>query len=127
MEVDIFRSWQLLGTEFHKVQEAHWRKLPYWIFIPFGMALISSHALVWYHPAGSPLWAIYGVPSAQILSLLLTALFWGQWQAKLSQDPRGSRSPFLFKILRTHWARTLLINAYALLLLAWVLRVVGPG
>ena len=123
MESDIFRSWKLIGTDFHKVQEAHWRKLPYWIFTPVALALVGSVALLWYHPVGSPTWAMWGVFLSQALSLVLTAIFWGQWQAKLSKDPLGSKSPYLTKILRTHWLRTLLINAYALTLLAWVLIV----
>ncbi len=124
MEVDIFRSWKLVGSDFRRVQEVHWRKLPYWIFIPVGLALIGSIILIWYHPIGSPEWAIWGVFITQALSLALTAIFWGQWQAKLSQDPRGSKSPYLTKILKTHWLRTLLINTYALILLFWLLQIV---
>jgi hypothetical protein len=123
MEVDIFRSWKLVGTGFHKLQEVHWRKLPYWIFIPVGLALIGSIILTWYHPVGSPVWAIWGVFLTQVISLILTAIFWGQWQAKLSKDPLGSKSPYLGKILKTHWLRTLLINTCALILLAWVIQV----
>ncbi len=123
-EIDIFRSWRLIGPErFHHVQRTHWRKLPYWIFAPVILALSGSVALIWYHPAGSPLWAIWGVLLCQVLSLLLTAVFWGPWQARLARDLLGSESPYLDKILRTHWVRTLLINAYAGLLLAWVILV----
>ena len=62
MEVDIFRSWKLVGTEnFHTVQELHWKKLPYWIFIPVALAFIGSVILFWYHPINSPSWAVYGV------------------------------------------------------------------
>ena len=124
MEVDIFRSWKLVGADFYTVQQVHWRKLPYWIFTPVGIALAGSIALIWYHPVGSPVWAIWGVPFAQILSLLLTAVMWGPWQAKLAKDPLGAKSPYLAKILATHWIRTFLINASAILLLGWVLRVV---
>jgi len=125
METDIFRSWKLVGNqEFHTVQEVHWRKLPYWIFTPVGLALAGSVALIWYHPLGSPAWAIWGVPSAQSLSLVLTAVYWGPWQARLSKDPLGPRSAYLDKILETHWVRTFLINASALMLLAWVLQLV---
>jgi hypothetical protein len=53
-----------------------------------------------------------------LASHLLTAVMWGPWQAKLSRDDRGSGSPYLAKILSTHWIRTALINAYAFLLLA---------
>ena len=37
-EVDIFRTWKLLDQKsFHDVQEKHWHKLPYWVFIPVGL------------------------------------------------------------------------------------------
>ncbi|MFZ0032732.1 MAG: hypothetical protein WAK84_12765 [Candidatus Cybelea sp.] len=39
--------------------------------------------------------------------------------AALSQDTRGAASPFLERILKTHWVRTALINASGLILLAW--------
>jgi hypothetical protein len=124
MEIDIFRSWKLVGTDFHIVQKVHWKKLPYWIFTPVGLAFVGSVLLFWYHPEGSPALAIWSTFIFQTLSLMLTAIFWGPWQAKLSRDPLGSRSTYLAKILKTHWIRTLLINAYAFTLLAWVLWVV---
>lgn len=43
MEVDIFRSWKLMdGESFDAVRKAHWKKLPYWIFTPVGVALGGS-------------------------------------------------------------------------------------
>jgi hypothetical protein len=124
MEVDIFRSWKLVRPEdFRVVQDAHWKKLPYWIFAPVGLALIGSIILLWHHPAGSPVWAILGTPLCQLTSLILTAVFWGRWQAKLSRDPLGSRSPYLGKILSTHWLRTALITASGGLLLVWAILV----
>src|SRR5215813_15042170 len=120
-EVDIFRSWKLLDVEtFRRVQEAHWRKLPYWIFTPLFFAFAGSIALIWYHPNHSPLWAMWGGFLLLTLSLVLSALTWGRWQAELSKDPLGSRSPYLRKILQSHWIRTALINCYALVLLLWL-------
>ena len=125
-EVDIFRSWKLLSPDdFHNVQRVHWRKLPYWIFTPVGLALAGSVALIWYHPDNSPLWAVWGVPLCQLLSMLLTALFWGRWQGVLAQDPLGSRSPYLTKILKTHWVRTSLITLCALILLIWTIAILS--
>lgn len=119
-EVDIFRSWRLVDAErFHEVQRVHWRKLPYWIFIPVGLAVFGAIALVWYRPVDSPAWGVPGVLASQLLSLTLTAMFWGRWQGQLSRDPRGPESPHLAKILSTHWVRTLLITANAAILLAW--------
>jgi hypothetical protein len=120
-EADIFRNWRVLDSEnFLRLQKAHWRKLPYWIFAPLAAALAGSVILIWYHPAGSPAWAIWGNLGCQLLSHLLTAIFWGRWQARLSKDTAGGESQYLVKILRTHWIRTLLINAYAFILLGWV-------
>ncbi len=122
-EVDIFRSWKLIDAkDFATVQSAHWHKVPYWIFAPLGLALAGSIALIWYHPAASPGWAIWGNLLCQLASHLLTAIFWGRWQARLSKDERGPASPYLEKILATHWIRTLLISGYSLILLAWTVH-----
>jgi hypothetical protein len=124
VEVDIFRTWKLIDPkDFPTVQEIHWRKLPYWIFAPLALVFAGSIALIWYHPPGSPAWGIQGNLACQVLSLALTAILWGRWQAKLSKDPAGSNSVYLNKILKTHWIRTALINAYAFILLAWTIQV----
>jgi hypothetical protein len=123
-EVDIFRSWKLLEPNtFHRLQLVHWRKLPYWVFLPIGVMFISSIALIWYHPMASPAWGIWGCFACQLASHGLTAALWGPWQAKLSTDDRGSASPYLAKILSTHWIRTILINANGVIALAWGMRV----
>jgi hypothetical protein len=122
-EIDIFRSWKLVDAkDFPTIQSVHWHKLPYWIFTPLGLALVGSITLIWYHPAASPGWAIWGNLGCQLASHALTAIYWGRWQAKLSIDERGPASPYLAKILATHWIRTLLINVYGLILLVWAAR-----
>ncbi len=121
-EVDVFRSWKLISpNDFLRVQKVHWKKLLYWVIIPWSLEIIGSTLLIWYHPAGSPTWAIYGATLCLWLSLILTLFMWGPWQGKLSRDPLGSESPYLAKILRTHWIRVILVNLYALILLTWVL------
>ena len=123
-EVDIFRSWRLLDrATFHDVQRAHWRKLPYWVLAPVAVGLLGAIALIWYHPAGSPSLAIAANLGCQLLSIVLTALTWGRWQAGLARDPLGAESPYLARILATHWIRTLLVNASAVVLLLWTIDV----
>jgi len=125
-EIDIFRSWQYVDVKsFHQIQEVHWRKLPYWIFLPLGLSFIGAIVLIWYHPVGSPVWVIWGNLLVQGVTHVGTALYWGRWQAKLSQDPLGPKSPYLAKFLKTHWIRTLLINAYAFILLVWAIQVLA--
>jgi len=117
-EVDIFRTWKLLDPKtFAVVQSVHWKKLPYWVFIPVGVSFIGSIALLWYHPDKIPVWETWLAFGFQILSHSLTSAFWGRWQAKLSKDKLGGASPFLRLILKTHWIRTALISAYGLTLL----------
>lgn len=118
-ELDIFRTWTFLdSTTFHDVQLSHWRKLPYWIFAPIGLAFAGNVALIWFHPAETPMWTIFAALFCQLASGVLTGVFWGRWQAKLAGDPRGPHGPYLTLILKTHWIRTLLICAYAAFLLA---------
>jgi len=124
-EVDIFRTWKLISDPkiFHKVQDVHWKKLPYWVFIPVGLALLGSLALFWYHPDQILTWEIAIAFGSQLVSLILTAVFWGQWQAKLSKDENGSASSYLQKILTTHWIRTALINIYGIILLYMTIQI----
>lgn len=122
-EIDIFRSWKLVDrASFHRIQRSHWRKLPFWVFVPVFLALLGSLGLIGYHPQGSPKWGIWGSFVTQFASLLLTATLFGPWQAALSKDERGPESPHLARILRTHWIRTLLINANAFILLFWIVE-----
>jgi hypothetical protein len=122
-EADIFRTWKLLDpATFRAVQTAHWHRLPYWIFAPVGLASLGSLALIWLHPPDSPRWAIMAAPLCLWTSNLLTAILWGPWQARLSKDPLGAASPYLARILSTHWIRTSLINGYAVILLLWAIR-----
>jgi hypothetical protein len=117
-EIDIFRSWKLLDPRnFHTVQRVHLQKLRYWVLTPVGLSQLGSIMLIWYHPGNSPLWCIGGVVLWQALSILLTASYWGRWQAGLAEDQLGPDSLYLEKILSTHWVRTFLVNFNALILL----------
>ncbi len=126
-EIDIFRSWQHIHdtTDFRAVWHAHWKKLWTWALIPVGLEFAGSIGLIFFHPAGSPAWGIWGNFTCQLASLVLTILFWEQWQARLYKDPEGSKSPYLAKILRTHWVRAVLTTTYAMLLLAWVILILA--
>jgi hypothetical protein len=59
-EIDIFRTWKLLDPKtFHNVQGVHWKKLPYWVFIPVGLSFIGAIAIFWYHPDKISNWEIW--------------------------------------------------------------------
>ncbi len=126
-EIDIFRSWQYVhdAADFRAVWHAHWVKLWSWALIPVSLEFAGSIVLIFFHPAGSPAWAIWGNFTCQLASIVLAGFLWERWQAKLYKDPLGSKSPYLAKILKTHWMRASLTTAYAMILLAWVL-IVSP-
>jgi hypothetical protein len=122
-EIDIFRSWKLVPPDsFRRMQTVHWKKLPYWVLLPVGLGFSGSIALIWYRPVQSPAWAVWCGVGCQITTHTLTALLWGPWQAKLSQDTLGSASPYLARIFSTHWIRTMLVNAYGAILLVWTIE-----
>ena len=73
--------------DFPKVQTAHWKKLPYWIFTPVGLILCGGVALVWYHPDGSPAWAIWANLICQVLAIVLTAVLLGSVASQVVQGP----------------------------------------
>jgi len=83
-EVDIFRTWKLLTDPkiFHSVQEVHWIKLPYWVFMPLGIAFLGSIALFWYHPDQIRMWEIVVAFGSQQASHILTAFFLGAMAGK---------------------------------------------
>lgn len=127
-EIDIFRSWRLISREdFVRIQTAHWRKLPYWIFTPLGLALLGSAGV---DLVSSPDFAWLGDLGKSERSTHIPFSdrdFLGKWQSQLSKDERGPESSYLTKILSTHWIRTLLINAYGGILLAWAIRAFARG
>ena len=125
-EVDIFRSWKLISAaDFPRVQQAHWRKLPYWVLAPVGVSFVGAVVLIGYHPVGSPSWAVWAGLGCQLSAHVLTAATWGRWQARLSRDPLGPTSPWLTRILATHWIRTALINAYGAVMVIWTVAVLA--
>jgi hypothetical protein len=60
-EVDICRSWTLVDSAaFGQLQLRYWQTLPSWVFLPVGLMFLGSISLLWYHPAASPRWGVWG-------------------------------------------------------------------
>jgi hypothetical protein len=117
IELDVFRTWKMLDKPtFDRVRSAHWKKLPYFVFIPVGILFIGSIVLLFVHPDNSPVALIWGAFLSQAVSHLLTGLFWGRWQAKIASNNIGPADPLLDKIIRTHWVRTALVNINGIIL-----------
>jgi len=126
-QLEIFRSWRLIDAKsFRAVHDAHWRTLPIWA-VAIGLGLAGSIALIWYHPTGTPAWAIWASVLCQVLTQVLTLFFWGRWQAQLRSGLSGPDSPVLDRLVRTHWVRAGLISANALILVLWMVTVLRRG
>lgn len=124
MELDVFRSWRTLDeNSFYSARGTHWKWLPYFVFIPVGLALIGSIGLLWFHPNNSPLWMIWSSFSCQVLAHILTFLFWGRWQAQIYFKKLKPTDPVIEKLIKTHWIRTALMTIFGFILLSWILKI----
>jgi hypothetical protein len=111
-------AWPLFAhvgqNEFEDYHLAWWHGIRYVIFIPSGLIFAGAILLLFYTPIGVPVWLLWLALGLYALTYLLTAVWWGPLQAKLT-DPR---SPRFTLIVRTHWLRTALVSAFGLALFA---------
>jgi len=83
----------------------HWRKLPYWVFIPVDYPLQAQSLYFRYHPDKNCDLGSMGRFATHFSHTFLLLFPGRHGRARLSKDPLGARSPYLKKILRTHWIR----------------------
>jgi len=111
-------SWPIFAhvgqNEFEEYHLAWWRGIRWIVFVPGTLALVGTALLLRFTPAGVPVWLVWLALGIDLLMYLLTAVWWGPQQAKLT-DPR---SPRFRLIVKTHWVRTALVSAYGFALLA---------
>jgi hypothetical protein len=116
-------AWPLFAyvgrNEFEAYHQAWWRGIRYILFVPSGLTLIGMAFLLKWTPPGVPLWTIWTSLGLYILMYVLTAVWWGPQQAKLT----CTDTPQFDLIVKTHWARTALVTGYAFsLLIALIMR-----
>lgn len=111
-------AWPLFGyvgpNEFNAYHQAWWRGIRYILFIPSALTFIGGILLLITRPRGVPEWLLADGFAMYVLMYVLTAVWYGPEQAKLT-DPRSSR---LVTINKVHWIRTALVSGYGLCLLA---------
>ena len=52
----------------------------------------------------------------QLAAHLLTVVMWSRWQALITFQNLGPQDPLVERLVATHWIRTVLVAAYALVL-----------
>src|SRR5882724_11222171 len=95
VEAIIFPSWALLPDlpTFEKVRGAHWKTIPYLVFIPIILLFVLTIALLWYMPSLPIILAFF----FQLLSHISTGFTFGRWQRRIAIEHQGPDSPFLKK------------------------------
>jgi hypothetical protein len=117
MEMVTLRTWTVLHDKetFHQLRSVHWRALPFLVFIPIGILFISSVWLLWYHPAKTPINLIVFAVGIQMVTFILTAMYWGRWERLISVEQQSPQSNLVRVLIKTHWIRTALVSLNAIL------------
>jgi hypothetical protein len=107
-QVICYPLWPLVGAaEFHRYHLAWWHEV-WWTFIPAGLALLGSLALLSLRPIYLPRWAALSVVAAQLITLAVTLVFWAPLQAGLA-TPAGLDLAGFHTLMWTHWLRVALL------------------
>lgn len=110
-------AWPLFAyvgqNEFNAYHQAWWRGIRYILFVPTGLILAGAILLLHWAPAGVPHSILWTALAIYILIYVLTAVWWGPQQAKLTRTD----TPQFALVINTHWVRTALVTGYAVLML----------
>jgi hypothetical protein len=107
-QVICYPLWPRVGAaEFQQYHLAWWH-LVWWTFIPAGLALLGSLALLRARPEYLPQGAVVLVLVAQLITLGVTLIFWAPLQARLA-TPTGLDLVGFHALMWTHWFRVALL------------------
>lgn len=135
MQTLIYPLWAYLPTtEFGAIQGRHFWWLFALVFPQAALATVLSVRLLRTHPPRVPLWTLRLGVAIQVALWVLTAAFWGRWQAQIALPDADATSLLgpadygLYELLvNTHWLRVGLITLYALLASWVVIREIGTA
>lgn len=108
-----YRLWPFLGRqEAFAYHNAWWRSIWGVIFIPAGAVLLGSLAMLWARPEGVSRGSVRAGFSLQLVTYVLTAVWWGPLMARLISPDGALNEPLYHLLMTTHWLRVALITAY---------------
>ena len=108
-----WRLWPYVGpSDFGSYHNAWWAMIKPVVFPVAAVAFFGALALLWWRPAGVSSTAVWLNLALQVLIYVLTALFWGRWQAETHYAtlPGGGLDPMYQRGMSTHWIRAVLIT-----------------
>lgn len=126
-QVICYPLWPLVGSaEFHRYHLAWWHGV-WWTFIPAGLALLGSLALLFTRPDYVQRWPVLSVIILQLTTLIVTLAYWAPLQAGLATSTGLAMTGF-HTLMWTHWFRVALIwTAAGIMVLVLGRRVVTPS
>jgi hypothetical protein len=116
-----WRLWTHVGRaefeDYHRAWWFGWRGIQPIVFPSGIVATLGSLAQLRWRSPRVPTWMVWLNLTLMMQSWLLTATFWGRWQAQLKQvrQEDGSLDPLYHRLLTTHWLRVALFTACGIL------------
>jgi hypothetical protein len=104
------------SDRFRAYHLSHWRKSRYVVLVPAAVILGGSVAMLRFPPPRAPLWIPWSGVALQAAIWLGTWRWWARLQIRLNRE--GNHPTLVRLLVRTHWLRTGMITAYAVLVLA---------
>lgn len=108
-----WRLWPYVDPDdFGPYHNAWWTMIKPVVFPVAAIAVLGSIALIWWRPEGVRavlVWLNIGLLTA---TYLLTAIFWGRWQAQthFARLPDRSLDTMYVRAMSTHWIRATMIT-----------------
>jgi hypothetical protein len=116
-----YRVWPYVGeSSFYDYHVAWWHSIWTVIFIPAGLTLIGSVALLCWRPPQTDMRLVYIGVGCQALLYLLTAVWWGPLMGRLATRAEGLLMQRYDLLMNTHWLRVAIVTAYGFVVL-WAL------
>ncbi len=121
VQLSSYRLWAFVGPrEFSAYHMAWWHSIWGVVLAPAALVFLGAVLMLWWHPPGVPLWAVWAGLGLQIALAAGTAAWWGPLMARL-EDASGALLHDRYALLmETHWLRVAIVTAYGLLTL-WML------
>jgi hypothetical protein len=110
-----YRLWPYVGRqEAYAYHIAWWHSIWGVLFIPAGVVLVGSLAILWIRPEGISRRSAKAGFSLQVLIYVITGAWFAPLMARLATPDSGLSLPLYHVLMTTHWVRVALFTAYGL-------------
>jgi hypothetical protein len=142
VQLSSYPLWAYVGpNEFRTYHIAWWHSIWIPLFIPAGLAIVCTIALLWWRPSNIGKSSVRGAIVVLIITYVLTSIWWGPLMALIGSTPveaqdivhafpyfatlglQSKTEPQLYALLlSTHWLRTALLTLYGILIFRMAIK-----